>query len=536
MITNKEILKRKENLNNKIKKSLILKKTLNEDPKKFINPLGIKIRKKIRPALNAVIKSKNPYDFYFVKKANVPTDKPVIFTPTHGFVDDIVNSLLAAEESAYILCGNLYSLFMGGNGLSHYALGVVPLDRDKQKSRDTINPKCTYVLDNNGKMFEFAEGVWDISDNALANDLFPGFYKQALMSNAYTMPIITSVQENKCPAIRGEAIDYTVRTKKILRKLILGEDLTMPIEMKQSELKNDALKYFENVDFSNVDTYIDDLVKKIIKYFKNEKLYTTLIKGVESKKYKETAPLKELAKLKKLIDYLVYNNCMHHRNILALGKLELYKEHKKNIKGGTYYTYNNPLDKKENIDILRKFIGNLSELDNLSNMKTNNLINLFPKNIIDNDVFDLIEMIINMSKLYSKNKVIDILNYIININYDYYETENNHRYQTLNNTEKKLHTLLNRVLLKDLRSKWEEELKRLKTQSEVYYEEDEFYYSYQNPYITSIDEAFDFLMPEYLKNKDYIRSNNNIDIPKYLYEQNKFKVRVKVDNDFPKIR
>lgn len=184
---------------------------LDVDSEIAISKKGVELRRKI----NFIIKNLGPYflnntqileNRNFLRNPScsaAPTDakitlprEPVIWASNHGFKDDTLASILAAQRHAYILFGSLPQFYNTFDGLTAWINGVAMVNRKVSVSRKTSIAKAVRVINCGADLLMFPEGVWNKSPNALAINLWPGIYRIACETGAKIVPIIHYLRDN----------------------------------------------------------------------------------------------------------------------------------------------------------------------------------------------------------------------------------------------------------------------------------------------------------------------------------------------------
>ena len=155
----------------KNKSSHTLDFLLQNDIESTLSKSGIKIRKVFSPVLRKIYSTQTEYTLV---KENVPKQacikKGKIFIINHRQADDIVLGVNAVGESGYVVFGNKYLALDTINGWGLWGHGVILLDRNDPRSRKSTYEKMKYVLNNNGNIYVYAEGYWNLDDDGLADD------------------------------------------------------------------------------------------------------------------------------------------------------------------------------------------------------------------------------------------------------------------------------------------------------------------------------------------------------------------------------
>ncbi|MDD2409482.1 MAG: lysophospholipid acyltransferase family protein [Bacilli bacterium] len=210
------------------------------DPEVAVTEQGVKIRKKLHPILKKVLPLANPYKLTIVRKIPVPKDIPIIYTPTHGFKDDLLNTMIIINDHAYTLFGSLDQFYKTIDGSLAHLFGVVIVDRDDPKSRAASLPKMERAMNFGTNGLIFPEGAWNLSDNELVLKLYPGFYKLAKATNAKIVPVATHTVGKKCYGIQDESIDILQYNEQEARIVLRDKLATLKRELieKYSDYSN----------------------------------------------------------------------------------------------------------------------------------------------------------------------------------------------------------------------------------------------------------------------------------------------------------
>lgn len=137
----------------------------------------------------------------------LPKDRPIIFAPNHGFVEDVISTILISGESSYILFGSLPRYFNTFDGVAAYLNGTILANRKSKNSRNDSVEKAVSVLKRNGNLLLFPEGVWNKTANRLTLNFWPGIFKIAKRTNAVIVPIVHLLVDDKIHSSRLKAID-----------------------------------------------------------------------------------------------------------------------------------------------------------------------------------------------------------------------------------------------------------------------------------------------------------------------------------------
>lgn len=180
---------------------------LRNEPDKTVSPAGIRLRKLLHPLLIRVAPLFSHRHLVIVRRAQVPSGRPIIFAATHGFKDDALFTLLTVRQHAYLLFGSLPQFFGSLDGISAWLNGAILVDRTDKASRHASKEKMVRALSLGANLIYYPEGTWNKSENQLVLKLFPGIYEVARRSHALVIPVATHQVEDRCYAILGDAFD-----------------------------------------------------------------------------------------------------------------------------------------------------------------------------------------------------------------------------------------------------------------------------------------------------------------------------------------
>lgn len=161
-------------------------------------------------------------DYFDVEPLNIP-DEPVIYVSNHGFRDDILGSILAADRHAYVMFGSLPQFYNEIEGPLLFGNGVILVNRKVKESRAASLDKCKSVINNGCSIIIFPEGVWNKSPNQLTLPLWRGAYEIAKQTGAKIVPIVhyikdptltTSKEDNPFHTVVDNPIDVSGMSEK----------------------------------------------------------------------------------------------------------------------------------------------------------------------------------------------------------------------------------------------------------------------------------------------------------------------------------
>lgn len=177
------------------------------DPEKVISKTGIRLRRLFNPILRTVAPLMGRQKMIVVKRGELNTDKPIIFSATHGFRDDILFTVRAIRTHAYLLFGNLSQFYNSLEGVAIWINGTVIVDRTDKESRKSVKEKMKYLMSLGGKLIIYPEGTWNKSENQLVLELFRGVYDVAKETGAMVVPVATHREGQYVYVSIGELLD-----------------------------------------------------------------------------------------------------------------------------------------------------------------------------------------------------------------------------------------------------------------------------------------------------------------------------------------
>ncbi len=186
---------------------------LSSDPDDVISKSGILVRKAINPIYRKVIPFSTKNELIIERKEDVPKNKKIIYSATHGFRDDIVLTLKTIDAPVYLLYGSLLDFYYSIDGLALWLNGTIIVDRKDKKSRAAAILKMKRALELGSNLLIYPEGVWNKEQSLIVQKLYTGIYDVAEKEEVLVVPIATIQEGNKCYSIQGSAYDITNFTK-----------------------------------------------------------------------------------------------------------------------------------------------------------------------------------------------------------------------------------------------------------------------------------------------------------------------------------
>lgn len=242
---------------------------MSNNPDEVLSKKGIKIRKIFHPVFTKLLPLTTKNKLEVVKRAPIPTERPVIFALSHGFRDDIALGLKTIGKHAYLAYASLPDFYYSIDGLALWANGVYIIDRKDKKSKQALIPKIVKAHELGQRYHAICvEGVWNKDPNKIVLDLWKGFYVAARKINALVMPVaminkdmdIDKDKDKTCYSSLGEAVDLIKYADDItLEKM--GDIVTKPVDKSQiieiARNIHDAVDSYEKRALAELGQFID---------------------------------------------------------------------------------------------------------------------------------------------------------------------------------------------------------------------------------------------------------------------------------------
>lgn len=304
---------------------------LSNDPGDVISKSGILVRKAINPIYRKVIPFSTKNELIIERKEDVPKDKKIIYSATHGFRDDIVLTLKTIDAPVYLLYGSLLDFYYSIDGLALWLNGTIIIDRKDKKSRAAAILKMKRVLELGRNLLIYPEGVWNKEQSLIVQKLYTGIYDVAEKEAALVVPIATIQEGNKCYSIQGSAYDITNFTKddcddikRLMHKnLIKCIDLIVYNTKRGDALKQKLNYVLEKLKTVNEEQDISSVIKMLdtISILENE-----IVKTLRKEDNIELSIRNLLVQARDAKKIIAVQNL---RDKMATLKWELYEEHRR---------------------------------------------------------------------------------------------------------------------------------------------------------------------------------------------------------------
>lgn len=304
---------------------------LSNDPDDVISKSGILVRKAINPIYRKVIPFSTKNELIIERKEDVPKDKKIIYSATHGFRDDIVLTLKTIDAPVYLLYGSLLDFYYSIDGLALWLNGTIIVDRKDKKSRAAAILKMERALELGSNLLIYPEGVWNKEQSLIVQKLYTGIYDVAEKEEVLVVPIATIQEGNKCYSIQGSAYDITNFTKddcddikRLMHKnLIKCIDLIVYNTKRGATLKQKLNYVLEKLKTVNGEQDISSIIKMLdtISILENEIVKT--LRKEDDIEFSIRNLLVQARDAKKIIAV------QNLRDKMAILKWELYEEHRR---------------------------------------------------------------------------------------------------------------------------------------------------------------------------------------------------------------
>ena len=222
---------------------------LSNDPNVTLSERGTKIRKIIRPAFIQVLKLGNKLKLTVEKNEFVKKDnRPIIYVVSHGFKDDVINTISTTKAAAYIIVGNIDLFFNTFDGTCLWIYGCQLVDRYNEESKHAMKNKMNRIMELGNDIMIFPEATWNLSPNRPMENFHAGFYDVALKNNAIVVPVLTHKVGNKCYSRVLKSIDINEFTEEdiycILNSINKLTKKASDILSNHLEISNDIVNSF----------------------------------------------------------------------------------------------------------------------------------------------------------------------------------------------------------------------------------------------------------------------------------------------------
>lgn len=237
--------------------------------KKFYNVLKL-----LGPSMlgcKLVIENRDKFSDGVDEKIYQETDGPVIFVANHGFRDDALATVIAANKPAYIYWGSLPLFYNTFDGIASSLVGEVVMNRKSAESKKASIDKSLRALELGTNLIIFPEGGWNKTSEKLVLNLWRGVYKISCLGHYNVVPITHYVSDPEI--ISKTNTIHTIVDKPIPlyqydeeTALTLLRDTLASWEYKMMEQYGKTTREKEMANFSTSDEKWDSSVQQRMKY------------------------------------------------------------------------------------------------------------------------------------------------------------------------------------------------------------------------------------------------------------------------------
>lgn len=179
---------------------------------------GLRLRKVIHPVLRQGVKFDrlsnkqtstllNKKDYKKEKRDLKRSKRPIIYAITHVGMYDMPIVCEEIKDNFYILCGDPETMYENRDGFFVEANGVVYIEANSKTDRFISKEKCIHVLENEGNLLMYPEGIWNVDSCKLMLDLYPGIVEMAYRTNALIVPVGIEQYGKRFVTRIGQSID-----------------------------------------------------------------------------------------------------------------------------------------------------------------------------------------------------------------------------------------------------------------------------------------------------------------------------------------
>lgn len=201
----------------------------------------IQLKKCIRPLLRAVLfmqRKINGQSIEVIGQKIPKTKCPIVFVVTHiGKYDfEMVNEII--KEHFHVIASDFLNMYGNINGLFMKANGVIFMDIDSKEDRENSRKMMLKVLVQGDNMMIFPEGTWNLSENAIVNDIHLGAVDISLEMSAVIVPIAIEQYGKRFVINIGELFDPDMICKSYAKTTYtkLGQDAEEGLLKRQIKL------------------------------------------------------------------------------------------------------------------------------------------------------------------------------------------------------------------------------------------------------------------------------------------------------------
>lgn len=244
---------------------------MSNNPEETLSDKGSKRRKKIRPFFLTILKFSNKLKLIVEKNEFKKINRPIIYVASHGFKDDVLNTLLTIKDDAYVVFGNIDLFYNTFDGLCLWIYGTQLVNRYDKISKHAMKNKMDRIIELGNNVIIFSEATWNLSPNKPMENLHGGFYDVALKNNALIVPVLTHKVGKKCYSRVLKPIDLKeiniedikliyITMKKYIDK---AYDLVIYNDAPSSEAKKIIFNLKKIIEQLSICTTMEEIKKQI---------------------------------------------------------------------------------------------------------------------------------------------------------------------------------------------------------------------------------------------------------------------------------
>lgn len=228
----------------------------------------------------------------YKKKGSQPNEnRPKIFVVTHIGKCDIEIVMQALKEHSILLSADEDLLINTVDGLFLSANGYVGIDHKDLKDGKNSLQIIKNTIKSGYNVMIFSEGIWNVSDNCLVEELFYGALSASFDTNALLVPVAINQIDKKFKVNIGQEIDVLKRHNSIQTKKQILDELRIELRDALATLKWYIYESNDRIKRSSIpENYREQFLYKIFKEYAwfdeeeiNSRLYKEKNKSLEQK-------------------------------------------------------------------------------------------------------------------------------------------------------------------------------------------------------------------------------------------------------------
>lgn len=169
--------------------NILLTRVKTSTPETFVTPLGLKIRRLIKPVLRPILRLASGRHIHVESYPKLNKGESYIFASTHGFVDDVITNYAVVDRSAFMLVGTPDQVEHNPLWYAAWVNGMVFVDKINPQNRKDSVEKMVRVLKNGSSVIVYPEGAWNNTENLLVQPLFASPWTLAQRTGCKVVPV-----------------------------------------------------------------------------------------------------------------------------------------------------------------------------------------------------------------------------------------------------------------------------------------------------------------------------------------------------------